>query len=114
MAIEWSHDEQRVFSLCSFVSSLLSLIGSVFIFISFLAFFKSRRKQITHRLVLSLSLCHFLLSICWLVGGPLDEVSAVACQVLAPVRYYLFLASFLWTSIIATGTFYLKNIIILL
>ncbi|ELR24101.1 uncharacterized protein ACA1_153000 [Acanthamoeba castellanii str. Neff] len=102
MTIEWSQDERRVFSLCSFVSSLLSLIGSIFIFISFLAFFKSRWKQITHRLVLSLSLCHLLLSVCWLIGGPLDEVSAVTCQVLAPLRYYLFLASFLWTSVIAT------------
>lgn len=102
MTIEWSQDERRVFSLCSFVSSLLSLVGSIFIFISFLAFFKSRWKQITHRLVLSLSLCHLLLSVCWLIGGPLDEVSAVTCQVLAPLRYYLFLASFLWTSVIAT------------
>lgn len=104
MTIEWSESQLHVLSVCSFVSGCLSLVGSSFILTVFLTFFKSRRKQLMHRLVAYLSVCHFFLSLEWLVAGPLEEaMSDVMCQVVAPLRYFLDLASFFWTQAIATG-----------
>jgi len=98
----FSEEQRDLFALCSFISATLSLAGSVFIFICFFTFFRTRRKKFAHRLVLYLSLAHFALSISWLLGGSSSKNLLVSCSTLAPLRYYFCLASFIWTSCIAT------------
>ena len=54
------------------------------------------------RLVFILALNYFCLAVVWIVTVPLQGLFDVTCQIGGPLKFFLYIASVMWSSFIAT------------
>jgi len=91
--------------LVTYITCSLSIIGALFILISFLLFGEFRQVP-SRQLLFFLSLCDFLIAVAYLIqhNSQGDEPS-LACKVQSAINIFSNQASFLWTDSIAAYVF---------
>jgi len=90
------------------VSSVLSIIGSLFVIITFWIFPVTRTPLL--RLVMFLSIADLMTGIFFLEGAVVPEFKTNSlCTAMAVIRTYWFITSYFWTSLIAIRLYQLSD-----
>ncbi|KAK3747986.1 hypothetical protein QZH41_003961 [Actinostola sp. cb2023] len=95
-----SKDDQ-VLSILTLVCMLISIIALVFVLVTYSLFTELQTLPGINLMNLSISI--LLAQLLWILGSGQTD-TPIACTIIAVLLHYLFLVSFVWTSIIAFDT----------
>jgi len=104
-ATDWSSGQAETLKYICGVSNVLSALGCGFIVYCFLVIRQERRNYF-QRLVFYLSIVDLFNAVQWVVALLVMDESDYVCRILGPYKKYLYLASFFWTTFIATEMLY--------